>query len=326
MFDSRNKKKTTFAFIILLLNSVIIFGGVHLMNSTFFSGNYTDESINSKTIERNGVKYFPRQDITTFLVLGIDKFGPVESSEYYLNDGESDFVLLLVFDETNKKYDVICLNRDTMVEMPVIGVGGKKAGTTYGQLALAHTYGSGLEDSCENSKETVSALLNGIYIDYFVSVNMDAISIITDTVGGITVTVNEDFTSVDNSIKQGEVTLNGQQAISFVRLRKDIGDQLNTSRMERQKVFMQSLIKSAETKVDNKENLIKDTYEKIAPYMVTDCSINSAAHMFDKYSGYEQGDIIVPEGKNIKGEKHMEFYLDEALFDEMIIDIFYAEK
>lgn len=326
MFNSRNEKKATFAIIVLLLFTGIIFSGAHLLNSTFFPSDLSAESISSKTIERDGIKYFPRQDITTFLVLGIDKFGPVESSGYYLNDGESDVILLIVFDETNKKYDVICLNRDTMVEMPVIGVGGKKAGTTYGQLALAHTYGSGLEDSCENSKATVSALLNGIFIDYYVSVNMDAISIITDAVGGVPVTVTDDFSEIDSSIFQGDIRLNGEQAVSFVRLRKDIGDQLNTSRMNRQKEFMNGLINSIQIVTDKKESLIKETYEKLVPYMVTDFSINSAAHLFDKYANYEQGNIIIPEGKNIKGEKHMEFYLDELLFDEIIINTFYAQK
>ena len=45
----------------------------------------------------------------------------------------------------------IQLNRDTMTEIQILGVNGEPAVTMTGQLALAHTYGSGEEDSCENT-------------------------------------------------------------------------------------------------------------------------------------------------------------------------------
>ena len=42
-----------------------------------------------------------------------------------------------------------------------------------GQLALAHTYGSGEEDSCENTVLAVENLLYGVGIDHYVSLTMD---------------------------------------------------------------------------------------------------------------------------------------------------------
>jgi LCP family protein required for cell wall assembly len=143
--------------------------------------------------------------------------------------------MLVIFDETNLRINMLYLNRDTMLTMPVLGLGGKEAGTYYGQLALAHTYGSGLEDSCENTRNTISAFLGGVRIDHYVSMNMDAVSLLNDLVGGVTVEVTEDFSAVDPTIGMGEVKLMGQQAINYVRTRKGVGDQLNLTRIQRQK-------------------------------------------------------------------------------------------
>ena len=94
----------------------------------------------------------------------------------------------------------------------------------YAQLAYAHTYGTGMEDSCENMKKTVSKLLGGVAIDYYVSMNVEAIAPLNDAVGGVTVNVVHDFSQVDATIPKGVVTLKGDQARAFVQSRWYVGD------------------------------------------------------------------------------------------------------
>ena len=72
--------------------------------------------------------------------------------------------------------------------------------------------------------------------------NMDAIATMNDAVGGVKVTVTEDFSKVDPTIPMGEAILRGQQAINYVRTRKNVGDQLNLSRIERQKELHSGLL------------------------------------------------------------------------------------
>ena len=236
MSRKTHPRKVIFFCIILILTVVLLISGLRILESTvFLKSHVPGETVKSKTITVDGVDYFPRQDITVIMVLGIDEYGPVIASDSYNNTGAADMVALLVFDNQQKVCNVLCLNRDTMVEMPVLGVGGKNAGTFYGQLALSHTYGSGLKDSCENTKTAVSNFLGGITIDYYVSMNMDAISIANDAVGGVTVNVTEDFSDVDPTITKGELTLMGDQAVHYVQTRKGVGDQKNVSRIERQK-------------------------------------------------------------------------------------------
>ena len=121
--------KIAYLCVILILVLVMIFSGLQILESTVFhDGQGTEETIPSKTIVRDGIEYFPRQDITVLMVLGIDKFGPVQDSESYNNSGAADMVSLLIFDEETQICNVLCLNRDTMMNMPVLGVGGKEAG------------------------------------------------------------------------------------------------------------------------------------------------------------------------------------------------------
>lgn len=313
------------AFFALLL--VMLLSAVKILEATVLRGGEEGEAeYVSKTILRDGVEYFPRQDITVFLVLGIDRMGKVEQSDSYNNHGAADLAMLLVFDETEEELSVLHLNRDTMLTMPVIGIGGKQAGTYYGQLALAHTYGTGLKDSCENTKKAISDFLYGIRIDYYVSMNMDAIPILNDAVGGVTVEVTEDFSAVDPSIGMGQVTLRGDQALNYVRTRKDVGDQLNLSRIQRQKQYLEAFAEAFRIRSKADGGLVSSCYHQVEDYLVSDCSVNSITGMIERYEDYEITRIVSPEGENVLGEKYFEFYVDEDSLDSILLQMFYAPK
>lgn len=312
---------------ILFLSFVMLYSGLRILESTVLRPQRAAKNeFVKKTVVKDDVAYFPRQDITTVLLMGIDRYGPVEDSGSYQNPGAADMDILLIFDEANEVCNALHLNRDTMLEMPVLGIGGKPAGSYYGQLALSHTYGSGLEDSCENTCQTVSDFLNGIKIDYYVAMHMDAISILNDAVGGVTVTVTEDFSRVDPAIGMGEVTLMGEQAITYVRTRKDIGDQLNLSRIQRQENYIDGFVESFRRKQAADPEFLVDTYDAVAPYLVTDCALNVISGMIERYGDYKIGEVVTPEGENVLGEEYYEFYVDEEKLEELILRLFYAPK
>jgi LCP family protein required for cell wall assembly len=318
----RAGKSVLYLCVILVLVLAIVYSGLRILESTVLHSGQDGENVASKTILRDGVEYFPRQDLTTVLLIGVDEFGPVKDSGFYTNTGAADVNILLVFDETNQVVNVLHLNRDTMVRMPVLGIGGKPAGTYYGQLALSHTYGSGLEDSCKNTVKTVSDFLYGIEIDYYVAMNMDVIAIMNDAVGGVTVNVTDDFSAIDPTIPVGEVTLQGQQATHFIRAR-NLGDKLNTSRMQRHKEYMAGFLKA----LDSAElETLLDAYEQASPYMVTDCSANALSGMLERFADFPLGEVVSPEGRNVLGETYYEFYVDEAALDDLILRLLYAPK
>ena len=314
------------AVVILLLVIVMLYSGLQILESTVLHTGADEQGFVSKTITRDGVSYYPRQDITVVMVLGIDQNGPVKASEGYINPGSADMAALLIFDDKDESCTILQLNRDTMLEMPVLGVGGKSAGTYYGQLALSHTYGSGMEDSCENTRKTVSNFLYGIHIDYYLAMNMDAIAILNDAVGGVTVNVTDDFSHVDPTITMGQTTLWGEQAIRFVRTRRDVGDQLNISRIDRQKEYISSFLKKFRSRYHADLEFAATTYDQVLPYIVTDCSLNTITSLMDRYGDYEIREVVSPAGENVMGEEYYEFYADEQALDELILRLFYTPK
>lgn len=314
------------AVLILLLVIVMLYSGLQILESTVLRTGADEQGFVSRTITRDGVSYYPRQDITVVMVLGIDQNGPVQASEGYINPGAADMAALLIFDDADKSCTILQLNRDTMLEMPVLGVGGKNAGTYYGQLALSHTYGSGMADSCENTRRTISNFLYGIRIDYYLAMNMDAISILNDAVGGVTVNVTDDFSHVDPTITKGQMTLRGEQAIRFVRTRRDVGDQLNISRIDRQKEYIGSFLKKFRSRYHSDLEFAATTYDQVLPYIVTDGSLNTITSLMDRYGDYEIREVVSPAGENVMGEEYYEFYADEDALDELILRLFYAPK
>ena len=292
-------RQVVIMFAILILVLVVLYSGLQILESTVF---HTDrETIRDgkiQTIFRDGVSYYPKQDVKTILLTGVDTEGPMRDSGSYNNFAEADMVSLLIFDEKNKDLDIISLNRDSMVTMPVLGIGGKPAGTRFGQLALAHTYGSGLKDSGNNLRDTVSDLLYGIQIDYFVTLNMDAIAVLNDAVGGVTVNVTDDFSEVDPSISLGKVKLNGEQATNFVRVRHHLGNQLNLNRMERHREYMSGFMTALKDKLESDPSFMLAALDEVSDYMVTDCSTNVMANLANRYKDYTLADMISPAGEN----------------------------
>lgn len=327
MKDSINWKKIAVPCAAFILLIVVILSGLLIAESTFFNNEpEPEEPSDTKTVEKDDKKYFPKQNITTLLLMGIDSMEEAGDSGFHTNDGLADVVALLIFDEETEEINILAFNRDSIVEMPVLGFDGKSAGTTFGQLALAHTQGNGLEESCENVKWAVSNLLSGVYIDYYISLNMGAVPILNDAVGGVTVNVKDDFSKVNPDIKKGEYTLSGDEALTFVRARKDLGDQLNISRMERQKEYVYNFAKLFREKMKEDSLFAIELLDYVGGYVVTDCSGETLAALAERYEDYELKEIVSPKGENIRGEDHYEFYIDEEDFEELKLRLLYSEK
>ena len=271
----------------------------------------------------NGTAYAKREDLETVLLLGVDKFEG-ETPEGYINNQQADFLLLLVMDKQHETCTPIQLNRDTMTQIQFLGVTGEPAGTFTGQLALAHTYGSGEEDSCENTVLAVSNLLYGMEIDHYVSLTMDGVALLNDLVGGVTVEVLDDFSGIDDSLVQGEtVTLQGQQALTYVRSRGGLEDSSNLHRMERQRQYLSALQQQLKAAVQQEDGFTLDALLQLNEYLVSDCTVDQLSDLGDSLAAYQVNDILTTPGEARKGEEFMEFTVDEDALQQLVMDVFY---
>ncbi len=267
------------------------------------------------------------EDVESFLILGLDKFEDAINNDSYNNDQRADFLMLLVFDNSEKKFTAVHLNRDTMVNMNVLGVAGQKIGTVNKQLALAHTYGNGRDVSCRNTADAVSELLNGVKVNHYLSITMDAVPILNDLLGGVEVTVLDDFSGIDDTLIKGEtVTLHGDHALTYVRERYGLEDSSNSTRMVRQRQYMTAVYDKAMLKIENDDNFVIEASSKLADYIVSDRSVNQLQEIAKKLSQYKFTEIETLEGESVVKDGLMEFRPDTDSIDKIVFELFYKKK
>ncbi len=274
-------------------------------------------------LQYEGKEYSLKKDIETFLVLGLDKTEE-DYTDSYNNTMQADFLLLLAIDNKNQTVNAIHINRDTMVKMDVLGVSGDIVATVNKQIALAHTYGNGKEVSCGNTSRALSRLLMGLKIDHYISVTMDAVPVFNDFVGGVELEILDDFSGVDDTLIEGEtIKLNGEQAFHYVRSRYGLEDSTNSTRMIRQRQYINALYDIALEKAQNDEKFISSAALKLSEYTVSDCNTARLETLFEKLSTYKFQDICEIEGENQKGEVFIEFYPNEDSIQKVLVDNFY---
>ena len=277
-------------------------------------------------VRYNNTWYRPRENLETVLLIGLDKYGDGITEPSYRNNRQSDFLLLCIIDRDRKTVSAIHLNRDCMADVPVLSVDGEVIGTKYEQLALSYTYGSGGQDSCRNTRLAVSGLLYGIPIDYYVSVTMDAVAVLNDSVGGVQVVIPEDMTPVDpEMVKGAAVKLTGEQALKFVRARTTLADGTNLSRMKRQKQYMLALAEKLVYTAKNDPRSLAAAAIRLAQYVITDYPPEQVLSAAQTLSGYTAGEIADLPGEAVRGEEYTEFYVDENALQKLLIDMMFVE-
>lgn len=284
--------------------------------------------VGNAVLEYGGKEYVRKDRIETFLVLGLDKYEGASEADSYNNDKQADFLMLFVFDNEAKTCTAVQINRDTMAKVNVLAIDGiKVVDTQTKQIALAHTYGNGQQVSCRNTADSVSDLLLGIKVNHYISFTMDSVAVLNDLVGGVEVTVLEDFTGIDDTLIKGEkVTLRGDHALTYVRTRQGLEDSSNATRMKRQQQYVDALYKKLVSCLDTDETFGLKVAAEMDDYVVYDATDSRMQEFAKKFDSYEFLRIRNIAGESRPGERFMEFYPDQDALKELVIELFYTPK
>ena len=276
-----------------------------------------------KEITWQGRTYRQKPRVESYLFLGIDEMGPAVGTQSYIAGGQADTQMLLVLDDEAKTWQVLQINRDSMVKVPVISMMGTVPYTIVQQIALAHAYGNGREQSCENNVKAVSMMLDDQPIDGYFSLNMGGIGILVDLIGGVTITVTSDFSAVDPSLVEGEtITLDGEQAFSYVRQRQNVDDQTNLARMGRQRQFLKAF---GDKVKDRSPDFAVTAYDALSDYVITDIASGTAADIADRLKSYQELPLLTIDGENTVEDGYWAYYLDQDSLQQTILQLFYEE-
>ncbi|MBC2908291.1 LCP family protein [Streptomyces cupreus] len=192
---------------------------------------------------------FKKDQAINILLIGTDK-RTGSGNEGYGDSGSvghADTTILLHVSKDRSNATALSIPRDLIVDIPdcpttqedgskkvIAGSSGVRFNTSLGQ--------GGRTPSC--TMRTVTEL-TGITPDNFMVADFNAVKTLTSAVGGVEVCLAKDIDDPDSHLKlsQGTHTIEGEQALAFLRTRHSVGLGGDLSRIGLQQQFLSSLMR-----------------------------------------------------------------------------------
>ena len=203
--------------------------------------------------------YVREKDKYLFLAVGVDKAS-----------GRGDAIMLISYDIPRGAIAVMQIPRDTYIEWD-----GKE--DKINSIVL---------DRDVYAMRDIIEVTLCVNIDFTALIDLEALEVIVDSVGGVEIDVpfdmkySDPFQDLYIDLKAGLQVLDGKRATDFIRFRSDYADG-DLGRVDAQKQFMSSLFR----KVMNEMNLAQAlTLAKgILPMLETDMTLDDAAYFAGKF-------------------------------------------
>ncbi len=290
------------------------------------TGAEVDENDWGNRLTYKGKNYRRNENIKTVLFLGIDRDSAVEIPAYgeqvgmIGNGGRSDTIILFLVNDETQKTTMLSVSRDTMTEIDIYDMNGKYAYSGVMQINMQHAFGDSPSRCLNMTKRTVSELLYGIRIDGAMSLTMDGIQTVVDLVDGITLTMPEDYSYIDERYTEGAtVKLNGKEMEHFIRYRDTDETGSNEERVRRQSWLIGAVFQDLKAK--GAMTFIQQLIDSDPDYLETDCD----AELLKKMSKYPICDTKYKVPGSVKeGENHDEYYVDEEALQDLIVELLYV--
>lgn len=290
---------------------------------------YSGQIRQASTLLYNGKQYQMRDNVEVIVVMGIDDRDEIGNSNTYINNSQADVIYVYAVDHENKTYQALQINRDTVTGIQTLLADGTKDSIVPVQIALAHGYGRTEEARCLNVVEAVAALMYDVPVDHYISLNMSAISVMNEQVGGVTVTVPAGLESADPAFVEGStVTLHGDQAEKFVRSRLSLDDNTNEFRMQRQQIFLNAWKEQANTKMNSDSSFALNLVFALSDYMTSDMSASALSDFATQLSDYQDLGTLKTVGETLEPDENRsfrEYYIDSDDLQAKVIELFYEE-
>ena len=293
---------------------------------------YSKQNNKASTLHFDGKDYQLKENMEVILIMGIDDREDIGDSQFAINNSQADVLYVYAVDHKNKTFQAIQINRETMTGIQTYNNDGMKDAIAEAQICLAHSFGKTEQGRCLNTVDAVSGLLFNMQVDHYISLNMAAISILNEQVGGVTVTVPAGLESADPAFKEGaKVKLQGKQAELFVRSRMSLENDTNEFRMERQQMFLNAWMEQANHKMDTDSGFALGLVLSLSDYMTSDMSANALSDLANQLKEYKNLGTVKTIGETLleseaKISAFREYYVDMDDLERKVIDLFYVEK
>ncbi|MFJ4977307.1 LCP family protein [Streptomyces coeruleorubidus] len=228
----------TMAFVLVAAGAAGYFYLQHL------EGNVTTTDVGSA-----GASNFSKDEAFSVLIIGTDK-RTGEGNEGYGDKGSSghaDTTILLHVAEDRSNATALSIPRDLIVNIPdcptKLEDGSEKIVPGLRNARFNRSLGeSGRDPGC--TMRTVKEN-TGIQVDHFMMADFNAVKTLTTAVEGVDVCVEKPVNDKESKLvlPAGESTVEGEQALAFVRTRKSFGNSGDLDRIKVQQQFLGSLMR-----------------------------------------------------------------------------------
>lgn len=246
------RRLTAISAALILVLSAISAGAITAINNLGRNIQSIDTSELDNSTNRPDTPIQTDTSATNLLIMGSDsRTGKGNQGYGYVPGERSDTTLLVHIYEGRKSAIVVSIPRDSYVTMPRCKTpSGGYVGPWTTKFNAAFSVGGPV---C--TIQTIESL-TGIRVNNFVVVDFNAFKTVVDSLGGVQVCFTTPvydpiIHGVGGSglnLPAGFSTLNGEDALKFVRARESLGDGSDIGRITRQQEFVSSMIRSIEQK------------------------------------------------------------------------------
>ncbi|WP_404445701.1 LCP family protein [Microbacterium marinum] len=158
----------------------------------------------------------------------------------------NDVTMLVHISDEPRRVTVVSFPRDMIVPIP--SCEDPETGVSYSALSAQMINASYMYGGLGCTVSTVEEL-TGIDIQFAASIRWTGVINMSDAIGGVDVCVSSDISDRHTglSLKAGEHTLVGAEALQFLRIRHGIGDGSDLGRISNQQQFMSSLVRKLQS-------------------------------------------------------------------------------
>lgn len=280
-------------------------------------------SSGGQTVEEDGTQYTFKDEMVHILILGIDSN---EEREEKHKGYRSDVMILLTVDFKNNALSTISIPRDTRVEMNKLDYDtGEVTSRTTNRINAAYAFGGGPDHyGAQNAMDCTEEFLScggrfNIPIDLYISIDMDGIPKLVNTVGGVEVVLDRDLEGVGS--KGETVTITEETADTYLRERYSGGG--DDGRASRQVDFIISILKKIQDQGVLK--LAPQLYSDFITYGQTNLSLEQILALA---SVMDDMDIDAIERYRVTGTTRSDYQIepDTDALAEFILEHFYTSS
>jgi LCP family protein required for cell wall assembly len=309
-----------------------------------FLGTVTSLKVNDMDISENiGIGYAEKEQLSRILLTKLET-EPKEEISYKtleealrdssrvnflvlgMEDVRTDTILLVSFNKESKKIDVISIPRDTYIHRK-----GYNGGDQRKINSIFYSHGA------SGVMQAVSYILEDIPIHHHAIIDYEGVINIIDLVGGVEVDVPFDMKYSDPTakpplnidIKKGRQTLDGKNALDFIRWRKNNNNDGyidgDIGRIKAQ----QQLLEGLATKIsDNMLSVITKGYH----YVETDMGLFDIISLGRNAIGIDNSNIkfyLLPgksDFRSVNGKVYSYYVHNQKEVKKMLEEIYNVEK